>query len=373
MRLRLVIMIVAFAVSRGDAAPMHTKLTTIRASGAAVVIGVVHADAHGISIDVDRVIRGPATIGPMSLQDSPDGHANVSGKRVVAFVDAGALRWVGELIAGPAIESGVLRLRGFFDFNAHVVSPGVMSLAELEGFLQTGKLDQAFAVTLAFPDSHGVLRPSTKWFTIKFDALTGTASATGLTFACLDQLSVFPPDHGTLEVSLIGACPTASSTAKTRQMTLEGMFTGWNAKTRALEASLVPMRPFLDETGFDKFVGDASWADVTSVVSVRLGDGSKWTWNIESDLVDPHGVHHKAGGMSSTAEDKGGVTVTRDIYDFSGPKIVITPAPDVGSPGGNARGILPMVDAGTAGCRFRRGGAEVPCTFKHEPSVFVKR
>jgi hypothetical protein len=133
------------------------------------------------------------------------------------------------------------------------------------------------------------------------------------------------------------------------------------------------MRPFLDEKGFDTFIGDASWADVTSDVSVKLGDGSKWTWNLESDLVDPHGVHHKAGGMSSTSEDKGGVTVTRDIYDFSGPKILITPAPDLGSPGGNARGILPMVDAGTAGCKFRRGGVEVPCTLKHETSVFVRR
>src|SRR5262252_3458309 len=144
----VVIMIVTLAVSRGEAAPMYTKLDTIRASGAVVVVGVVHADAHGMSIDVDRVIRGPASIGTMSLKESPDGHVNVSGKRVVAFVDAGALRWVGELIAGPAIESGVLRLRGFFDFNAHIVSPGVMSLAELEVFLQTGKLDQVFAATL---------------------------------------------------------------------------------------------------------------------------------------------------------------------------------------------------------------------------------
>src|SRR5262249_50090549 len=127
------------------------------------------------------------------------------------------------------------------------------------------------------------------------------------------------------------------------------------------------------EPGFDKFVGDTAWADVTSVVSVKLADGSKWIWNLETDLVDPHGVHHKAGGMSSTSEDKGGVTVTKDIYDFFGPKIVISPPTSLGSPGGNARGILPMVDAGAAGCRFRRGGAEVACTLKRETSVFVKR
>ena len=43
----------------------------------------------------------------------------------------------------------------------------------------------------------------------------------------------------------------------------------------------------IDEKAFDAFVGDASWADVMSVVSVRLADGSKWKWNLETDLVDP--------------------------------------------------------------------------------------
>jgi len=374
MRLQLLIVaIVATAVTPGEAAPMYTKLVDVRASSAIVVIGVVRHDAGGLSMDVERVIRGPATTGRLNMSDSPDGHVDIAGKRVVAFVEAGALRWVGELIAGPSIESGVLRLRGFFDFNAHVVSPGVMSLAELESFLTTGKLDQTFAATLAFPDGHGVLQPSSKKLAIKFDALTRAASMSGLALACLDQLGVFPPDHGTLEVSLIGTCPAASAKARMRSLTLEGRFTGWNAATRALEVSLVPMRPFLDEKGFDAFVADAEWVDATSVVSVKLADGSIWTWNLESDLVDPHGVHHKAGGMSSTSDDKAGVTVTRDVYDFSGPKIVITPAPDVGSPGGNARGVIPMVDAGTAGCRFRRGGLEVACTLKHQPSVFVRR
>jgi hypothetical protein len=373
MRLQLfIVAIVAMAATRGEAAPMHTKLDTLRASATDIVIGVVHHDASGLSIDVERVIRGPAKAGRMSLADSPDGHVDVGGRRVVAFVDAGALRWVGELVAGPAIESGVLRMRGFFDFNAHVVSPGVMSLAELEDYLRTGKLAQVFAATLAFPDGHGVIQPSTKKMTIQFDALTRAASTTGLTLACLDQLALFPPDHGTLEVMFNGACP-ADPKARNRSLMLEGQFTGWNAKTGALDVLLVPMRPFLDEKEFDKFVGDASWADVTNVVSLKLGDGSTWTWNIESDLVDPHGVRHKAGGMSSTTETKAGATVTKEIYDFSGPKIVITPAPDYGSPGGNARGIIPMVDAGTTHCTFRRGGVEVACTLKRQPSVFVRR
>jgi hypothetical protein len=373
MRLQLVIVaLVALATTRSEAVPMYTKLDTLRAPAVVVAIGTVHQDRAGLWIEIDRVIRGPATIGRMNLAGSPDGLVDIDGRRVVAFVDAGALRWVGELLAGPSIESGVLKLRGFFDFNAHIVSPGVMSLVELERYLQTGKLDQVFAATLAFHDSHGVLQPSAKTLAIKFDALTRAASMSGVAFACLDQMSVFPPDHGTLELSLIGTCP-ASPSARLRSLTLEGQFTGVDARTGALDVLLVPMRPFLDEKGFDTFVGDASWADVTDVVAVKLSDGSTWIWNLESDLVDPRGAHHKAGGVSSSTEGFGAITVTRDVYDFSGPKITISPSPAVGSPGGSARGVIPMVDAGSATCKFRRGGVDVACTLKHLPSVFVRR
>lgn len=54
----------------------------------------------------------------------------------------------------------MLELEGFFDFNAHIVSPGILLLVQLQRYLKTGQLEQKFHATLAVPDGKGGLRPS---------------------------------------------------------------------------------------------------------------------------------------------------------------------------------------------------------------------
>jgi hypothetical protein len=184
---------------------------------------------------------------------------------------------------------------------------------------------------------------------------------------------LFPLDWGSFQLSFSDTCPSPKNNARSRSLTLEGKVTGWNAATASIEVEVEPTRPFLDEKEYDTFIADGSLAEVRTVVRMTLADGSKWTWHVEDDLVDAGGRVHKAGGVSSSIQMKSGVTISEDVYDFSGPKIIITPSPGVGSPGGNARGLVPMVDAGVAKCALRRAGVSVDCTLKHEASVFLPR
>src|SRR5205823_5913474 len=116
---KLFLAAVLLLATPASAAPMHTDFATIRKDAASIVVGTVRVSATGdVTIDVDKVVRGPAVSGTIKVKPSPDGHLSVSNERVVAFITAAnELRWIGQKVAGATIETGVLQLKGFFDFN----------------------------------------------------------------------------------------------------------------------------------------------------------------------------------------------------------------------------------------------------------------
>src|SRR5512138_435671 len=145
--LALVVLLLGLSIApSARSAPMSTDFSMIRANAAIVALGTVHQvagpnNAAILTVDVDKVIRGTAARGPLAVKESPDGHVSVDNERVVAIVDnAGALRWVGRLVAGASLETGVILFQGFFDFNAHIVHPGLMTLAEMQKLFATGQI-----------------------------------------------------------------------------------------------------------------------------------------------------------------------------------------------------------------------------------------
>src|SRR5512142_829781 len=116
----LLVLLVSLSIApAARSAPMSTDFATIRANAAIVALGTVH-QAVGpnntalITVDVDKTIRGTAARGPLAVKESPDGHIDLDNERVVAIVDnAGALRWIGTLVAGSSLETGVIQFRGF--------------------------------------------------------------------------------------------------------------------------------------------------------------------------------------------------------------------------------------------------------------------
>lgn len=62
------------------------------------------------------------------------------GTRCLAFINQqGEFEWVGlPAHEGKSLETDVLLLEGFYDYNAYLVSPGVITLAQLEEYLEKG-------------------------------------------------------------------------------------------------------------------------------------------------------------------------------------------------------------------------------------------
>ncbi|HEX4516689.1 MAG TPA: hypothetical protein VH054_24240 [Polyangiaceae bacterium] len=360
---------------------MFTDFATIRTNAVIIALGTVHQtygpnNTAAITLDIDKTIRGTAR-GPMAVKESPDGHVTVDNERVIAFVDGnGALRWVGRLVAGASLETGVIQLQGFFDFNAHLVHPGIVTLAQLQTLLSTGQLDQTFDATLAFRDGHGGFARSSRKLTIQFAPLTRTLHVIGSTPACLAPNSLFGLEWRSFELRFSETCPSTAANAASRSLDLDGTFTGVDVATGHIQVELVATRPFMTEAEYATFASDGTIAEMTNVVGVALSDGTSWTWRVEKDVVDPSGKAHAAGGTSMSSQLVAGKTVSMDAYDFDGGvKIVLSPGATSGSPGGNPRGIVTLVDSKAIGtCTFTQSGQPArTCTLTTRAPIVVHR
>lgn len=160
---------------------MHTDFGTVRKDAASIVIGTVHVTPTGdITVDVDKVLRGPAVSGTIKVKPSPDGHLNFSDERVIAFLtSANVLRWVGHKVAGPNIENGVVALNGFFDFNANTVSPGLMTVAQMSTLLTTGRLRPVGGSSSSYEQKGGVTLATQGFEFGDAQVILGTSSNVG--------------------------------------------------------------------------------------------------------------------------------------------------------------------------------------------------
>jgi len=378
----LALCVVLAAAPTAQSAPMYTDFATIRARAQVIVLGTVTQtlgpnSTSSLAVDVDTVIRGTAVRGPMAVNESPDGHVMVNQhERVVAFIDSGALRWVGTLVAGASLETGVIHLQGFFDFNAHLVQPGTLTLAELKKALATGQLDQNFDVTLAFRDGHGGFARSSRTLGVQYSPFTRSLHVTGSTPACLTPGALFGLDWNSFELRFHDNCPSRAPNAASRSLDLDGKFTGVDQATGHIQVELAPTRPLLTEAEYATFAGDGTIAEMQSVIGIALSDGTSWTWRLEKDLVDPSGKAHAAGGVSISSQTQNGKTVSKDDYDFDGGvKITLTPGAGSGSPGGNAKGVVTLVDSkAPLGCTFAQSGhPDRSCTLSARPPIIVRR
>jgi len=95
------------------------------------------------------------------------------------------------------------------------------------------------------------------------------------------------------------------------------------------------------------------------------------------NVVDPSGKAHAAGGVSmSSRSTASGKTVSIDTYEFDGGvKVNLSPGATTGSPGGNPRGIVTLVDSRTLGsCVFSQAGrGDRTCTLAMRAPLVVRR
>jgi len=361
-------------------APMYTSLGTVRAEAAQIVIGKVQNDSSGLVVDVEKSLRGGVPPGPLAVTESPDGHVMVGPERLVAFIDRkGALRWVGRLMAGSTLERGVIRLEGFYDFGAHVVSPSVMTLYQLERYLHNGRLAQVFDVQLAFPDGKGGLTPSSLHLRVVYDVVTHQATWKGLHLACFTgPAAMLSVDWGRFALQLTGQCADPNGRTHSRHLAFEGRVTAANLGAGTLQVLAFPERPFMTESEFRRYALDGTITDLRRKVEVTLSDGEKYTWLVGSKLVSSAGREYPAGGVQvasrAQARGSGAITVSQSRFGFGRLQLVLSPAPDQVTPGGDAASIVKWLDSPSQkGCRLVGPDAkDRSCTLSHLPPEVVK-
>lgn len=138
MRWTLVAVGLLLAPSLARAEPMLTSLDEVLSRSPDIVIatyvgpvgGQDAFQATGSRLRIERALRGHQR-GEI-VAGVGTGHADVAaGSRVVVFLDEHR-NWsfVGEALAGRRLEDAV-QLRGFYDFNAHIVTPSLVTLDAL--------------------------------------------------------------------------------------------------------------------------------------------------------------------------------------------------------------------------------------------------
>ncbi len=144
--------LVATALTVGSvrAEPLITSLTEMLAQTEAVVVATYQGPADlgatlgGYQVDIERVAwrakGSTVTTGSTVLAVGSGQASGEVGSRMVIVVTRGrALGFAASPVAGGSID-GLLQLRGFYDYNAHLITPtSLLTLEQLVGLARGGK------------------------------------------------------------------------------------------------------------------------------------------------------------------------------------------------------------------------------------------
>lgn len=276
-------------------------------------------------LEFTKVIRGDVKPGK-HVVSWPEGYTpriEEGASEFVAFLDR-TLIW--HYAAEPTNPDGTvadspLRMGGFYDFNAHIVFPSLLSLSLLEEYVKTGKLVYSFRGPLCFP-----ARGKGNWEASKV-VLEGTC----------DPLRERVTIKGLPELKNLRATPLARvggwhsrpeirlSFSSARPLEIAGGVTSLDVKTGVFGVKFFVAEPeLLSRQDFEAYVADPEPGDLESyrvkltgatgdekakVVTLRLGrrhrpeaveglDSEKWIW-VSTTTTDDHlEIHWRAAGKT---------------------------------------------------------------------------
>jgi hypothetical protein len=142
------------------------------------------------TLDITQVLKGTLKPGKhkISFEAFPD--LETKDREFVVFLDE-KLIW--RFVASPLdsqqpVDKAVLAVRGFCDDNAHWVSPGLVTLEQLETYIKVGSLVYRFRGAIYFPQPG-----KTDWKASSL-SISGTYDVTNkkVTVTGLPQLEGFP-------------------------------------------------------------------------------------------------------------------------------------------------------------------------------------
>ena len=207
-------------------------------------------------LNVRHVLKGGLREGiqEVAFEDFP---RQVPGE-FVAFLDKNRVwRFSAVPLAGEKVDSAVLSISGFYDFDAHLVTPGLITLAQLKRYLKDGTLHYSFSGPLWFPQ-HGnkSWKPGSLRINGTYDAVNNTAHVTGL-----GKLAGFPVEPIVFIDSSRGngaLIHLVYSRRGDRPLEITGTVEGLDVKTGTINARFAVVAPdVLTQARLEKYLADS--------------------------------------------------------------------------------------------------------------------
>lgn len=355
---------------------MHIRLADLESRAPSVVVARYVGPVSGTRyraaehwLEVERVLKGKPRAVRIKVKRAPDGAPDLQpGTRCVAFLAAGdRFNWVATAQKGKTLETGALKLRGFYDFNAYLVTPALVTLERLVRYLKTKKLGHKFRGHLHFArrGRPGIVR-SNHALSIERTA-DGAHIVTGM--PRINGIRRDPIIHVT---SGFGAAVRVVYSDRGKRLEIHGAITGIDAKTDELLARFWVNEPRLvDRATFRRFVRGR----YTRPYWIFHAKTKRGTWKLELERESgrigkarsPRGRTHPISSM--------GLSPRREIrIKSAGVVIEVMPAkPKVSYLGGGHTEIfVEELTHAPLRCRVRTGKSAQPCTLSLAATRFVR-
>jgi hypothetical protein len=239
----------------------HTHFKDAVAQSETIVVArlpdpVAHLLGKGdrVKLDVLQVLKGKLPLGrhEVRFEDMPHGGAD----EFVAFLDKGRVwRFTAAPLKGKKVDRAVLAVSGFYDSNAHWVTPGLVTLEQLRTYINWGALVYHFRGDVYFPQpGKGDWKPGTLRVTGSYDWVRESAVVKGL-----PALDGFPPQpkvsvgtRGDAQIDL------EYTQHRDRPLYLQGQVVGLDPKTGEMLARFVVTSPeVLTQKTLEEYLADA--------------------------------------------------------------------------------------------------------------------
>lgn len=133
-------------------------------------------------LEILQILKGDLKTGKhrVPCEDQPR-FANKVETFIVFLDKAKVWRFVADPLNGKKLEDDLLVMDGFYDLNAYVVSPGLVTLEQLQKYLKDKTLNYRFRGAVYFPEAKEVAwKPGSLKIKGTYDAVTEVAQVEGL-------------------------------------------------------------------------------------------------------------------------------------------------------------------------------------------------
>jgi hypothetical protein len=360
-RLILLVVLVLWAAPRPAAGALRVStLAAVRADSPTVLVATFvdrvgpQAQPTGYLLQVEKALVGSVSPGPLQVRAVAGEIAYLAkGARFVAFLDgSGALKYAATLRAGPTLEEGVLRVEGFYDFDSHVVTPGILTLAQLVRYLRTGALEYVFRGKIHFVvPGTSAAAPSSIDLTVGRDEIQGTSTVTGM-----PALRGLPAAPGVLVgEGYFSDLTLGWNSGWPRPLIVSGESTGVDPATGAILMRFWVATPVaLTEPELRRYVDDPSVVSVEHLVTLSVAGGGT-----RSIVISSAYAKIRAPGAAPILEVDETSLAPRRYFKGPGVDIDLDPqAPGLTflGHGGVEAELVQELSAGPIGCSVRFSG-----------------